>query len=97
MTLTCNASRVHAAENIKRYWWYLGAQTLREIPGNTLKARVSGTYKCQIQGSSPSDGVSLIFSSGERGGESVQLRSGSGHPRPPGVGETRGPSCCSNP
>ncbi|XP_057171448.1 Fc receptor-like protein 4 isoform X4 [Ursus arctos] len=63
VTLTCNASRVHAAENIKRYWWYLGAQTLREIPGNTLKARVSGTYKCQIQGSSPSDGVSLIFSS----------------------------------
>uniref|UniRef100_A0A7N5KK13 Fc receptor like 4 n=1 Tax=Ailuropoda melanoleuca TaxID=9646 RepID=A0A7N5KK13_AILME len=63
VTLTCNASRVHAAENIKRYWWYLGTQTLREIPGNTLKARVSGTYKCQIQGSSPSDGVSLIFSS----------------------------------
>nr|XP_021537532.1 Fc receptor-like protein 3 [Neomonachus schauinslandi] len=38
---------------------------LCETPGNTLKARVSGRYKCQTQDSLLSDDVSLIFSSGQ--------------------------------
>ncbi|XP_025716392.1 Fc receptor-like protein 4 [Callorhinus ursinus] len=63
VTLTCDAPRVHAAENIKWYRWYLGTEMLHETPGNTLEARVSGRYKCQTQGSLLSDGVSLIFSS----------------------------------
>ncbi|XP_044942599.1 LOW QUALITY PROTEIN: Fc receptor-like protein 4 [Mustela putorius furo] len=64
VTLTCNASRVHTAENRKWYRWFLGATVLRDTPGNTLKARNSGMYRCQTRGSLLSDGVSLIFSSG---------------------------------
>ncbi|XP_047560548.1 Fc receptor-like protein 4 isoform X3 [Lutra lutra] len=63
VTLTCNASRIHAAENMKWYRWFLGAAVLRDTPGNTLKARVSGMYRCQTRGSLLSDSVSLIFSS----------------------------------
>ncbi|XP_077934623.1 Fc receptor-like protein 4 isoform X4 [Halichoerus grypus] len=64
VTLTCIAPRVRAAGNIKWYRWYLGTEMLCETPGNTLKARVSGRYKCQTQDSLLSDDVSLIFSSG---------------------------------
>ncbi|XP_045839179.1 Fc receptor-like protein 4 isoform X2 [Meles meles] len=63
VTLTCNASRVHAAENMKWYRWFLGPAMLRDTPGNTFEARVSGMYRCQTRGSLLSDSVSLIFSS----------------------------------
>ncbi|XP_044942598.1 Fc receptor-like protein 5 isoform X6 [Mustela putorius furo] len=60
VTLTC-----HVAEDKKWYRWYLGTKILREIPSNTLQVQDSGEYKCEIQGSPQSDGVSLTFSPAE--------------------------------
>ncbi|XP_032173928.1 Fc receptor-like protein 5 isoform X2 [Mustela erminea] len=60
VTLTC-----HVAEDKKWYRWYLGTKILREIPSNTLRVQDSGEYKCEIQGSPQSDGVSLTFSPAE--------------------------------
>nr|XP_055180081.1 Fc receptor-like protein 5 [Nyctereutes procyonoides] len=63
VTLTCHVSHLRAAEYITWHLSYLGKDLLHKTPGNTLKVRDSGRFRCQTKDSPPSDSVMLIFSS----------------------------------
>uniref|UniRef100_A0A5F9DQR0 Fc receptor like 4 n=1 Tax=Oryctolagus cuniculus TaxID=9986 RepID=A0A5F9DQR0_RABIT len=64
VNLICNGFQFYAPENTT--WFYKDGRenTQTEHPGNTLVVCKSGEYKCQVQGSLPSDPVSLRFVTG---------------------------------
>ncbi|XP_017715559.1 PREDICTED: Fc receptor-like protein 4 isoform X2 [Rhinopithecus bieti] len=63
VTLTCNGFQFYATEKTIWYHLHYWREKLTVTPGNTLKVRESGRYRCQAQGSPRSNPVRLLFSS----------------------------------